>query len=172
MKRGMTLLELLIAVVMLAAVMGVAGFLFSVVLKTWVSQEARAGVDMDLNWRMGQVVRDLREAMEIQSTAGYHEVRFTPDETTYYIYYLYNENDAYAPPPAFNQDLYQLRRATLTGDINGTFAYGSGNFILGDILPPTTSEISATGDVITIDLSVERRDETVRTRSQVNPRNL
>ncbi len=171
-KNGLTLVELLIAGVMLAALAGVAIYLFSAVLMTWSSQETRMGIDIDLDWKMERVVRDLREAREIQSLPNYNEIRFSTDGVTYYIYYLYNPADSYGPPPAFNQEYYELRRAVLAGDINGTFSYGSGDFLLRDILPPTTSELSRNGDVLNIDFSIKRKDETIRSRTQVRPRNL
>jgi len=172
MKRGLTLVEVLIATVMLAAVAGVAVFLLNAMLKTWVSQEARAGIGINLDWRMEEMVRDLREAREVQSLAGRNEIRFTRDGALYYIYYLYNENDTYGPPPSFNQDEYKLKRAVLTEDIDGTFAYGAGKNFIGGVLPPPSSELSASGNVLTIDLSIERKDETIRSRTEVRPRNL
>ncbi len=172
MKRGLTLIEVLISAVMLAAVAGVAVFLLSAMLKIWVSQEARAGIGIDLDWRMEEMVRDLREAREFQSLAGRNEIRFSRDGVIYYIYYLYNESDAYGPPPSFGQEEYKLKRATLTGDIDGTFAYGAGKNFINEVLPPPDSELSASGNVITIDISVMRKAETIRSRTEVRPRNL
>lgn len=172
MKKGLTLIELLMAMVMFAAVAGVGIFLFSAVLRTWSSQESRAGINIDLDWKIEGVVRDLREAEEIQSTAGYNEIRFSHDQVTYYIYYFYHPGDGYLPPPAFNQDYYELRRATLIGDINGTFVYGDGTILLRDILPPAISGLSASGNLLTIDLSIERKGVTIRSRTEVRPRNL
>jgi prepilin-type N-terminal cleavage/methylation domain-containing protein len=172
MKRGLTLVELLMAMVMLAAITGVALYLFSAVLRVWHSQETRSGIDIELDWRMEEIVRDLREAVEIQSTAGYNEIRFSPDGINYYIYYLYNPGDVYVPPPAFNQDEYALKRAQLTGDINGTFSYGGGKVFVKNVLPPATSELSRSGDLLTIDLTAQRGDETIRSKTEVQPRNL
>ncbi|MBL7085434.1 MAG: hypothetical protein ISS43_04935 [Candidatus Omnitrophica bacterium] len=122
----------------------------------------------------------MREAKAVQSTANYNEIRFTVDEggsDAYYIYYLYNGSDSYVPPPAFDQDYYELRKATLSGDISGTFTYGSGRIIIqadanGGVLPPTTSDLSFDGIITTIDLSVTRWDETIRSRTEVKPSNL
>ena len=116
------------------------------------------------------MVRDLREAKTIQSSND--EVRFSTDNVTYYIYYLYNQKDSY--PPSFNQASYQLLKTTLSGagGINGTFNYGTGQVILYSILPPPTSVISIAGNVIDIDLSMRRVSETIRAKTEVDARNL
>lgn len=172
MKKGFTLIELMITIVMLVVLIGVSACVFRAVLLGWSSQEDRAGIDINLDKGIEEIVRDLREAKEIQSTDSYDEIRFSPDQSTYYIYYFYNAGDAYVPPPAFNQISYQLRKATLIGDINGTFTYGEGQLIMTDVLPPATSDLSSNGNILTIDLTITRNDETIRSRTKVRPRNL
>jgi len=171
-KYGLTLIELMISVVMFAVLVAVTAYVFRAVLLTWSSQERRAGIDIVLDRGIEEMVRDLREAKEIQSTAGYDEIRFSQDQSSYYIYYLYNASDSYAPPPAFNQAAYELRKALLTGDINGTFTYGSGQIIITDVLPPLTSDLCLSGNIVTIDLSIIRGDESIRSRTEVVPRNI
>ena len=162
----------MITIVMSVILTAVAFLVFRAVLLNWSSSEERAGIDTTLDKGIEDMVRDLREVELIQSTAAYDEIRFTPDYTNYYIYYLYNEDDSYVPPPAFDQSSYELRRATLTGGINGTFTYGDGQLIMTDVLPPATSDLSLSGNIITIDLSITRGDETIRSRTEVMPRNL
>ena len=162
----------MISVAMFAILAVVTAYVFRAVLLSWSSQETRAGIDIVLDRGIEEMVRDLREAKEIQSTAGYDEIRFSQDQSTYYIYYLYNSSDSYAPPPAFDQTVYELKKAVLTGDINGTFTYGSGQIIITDVLPPATSDLSLSGNIVTIDLSVTRGDEAIRSRTEVMPRNI
>jgi len=171
-KKGFTLAELMLTVLLFTVMTGAVVLIFRSILVAWSSQEARAGVSISLDSGMEKVVRDLRGAREILSTAGYNEFRFTQDQDAYSIYYLYNADDSYVPPPAFNQGLYQLRKATLSGGINGTFTYGSGELILFDVVAPGASALSFAGNLATIDLSVLRKDETLRSRTQVRPRNL
>jgi len=162
----------MITIVMFAILVSVTLYIFRAVLLSWSSQETRTGIDIGLDRGIEEMVRDLREAKLVQSTPSYDEIRFTSDYSTYYIYYFYNADDSYVPPPAFNQSIYELRKAALTGSINGTFTYGSGQIIMTDVLPPTTSDLSLSGNILTIDLSVTRGDETIRSRTDVRPRNL
>lgn len=144
-------------------------YVFRVVLISWSGQETRAGIDIALDRGIEEMVRDFREAREVDSVND-DEIRFTQDASTYYIYYFYDESDAY--PPDFDQDSYELRKAALSGGINGTFAYGSGQLVITDIVPPITSDLSISNNIIIIDLSITRGDETIRSRTKVKPRNL
>ncbi len=154
---------------MLVTLVGVASYILRAVLLSWSSQETRSGIDISLDRGIEEMVRDLREARQVQLVNN-DEIRFTQGQTTYYIYYLYNSSDSY--PLSFNQGTYQLRKATLSGGISGTFTYGSGPIIITDILPPATSDLSIGSNLITMDLSIKRGDETIRSRTQVRPRNL
>jgi len=158
----------MIAIVMFAVIVSVLAYVLNATLLSWSSSEARTGIDISLDRGIEEVVRDLRESKTVQSSND--EIRFTQDAVTYYIYYLYNASDSY--PSAFNQTTYQLRKTTLVGGIGGTFTYGSGPIIITDVIPPPTSDLSFGSNVVTLDLSVLRRSETIRSRSRVKPRNL
>lgn len=165
----MTLIELMITIVMLVILVAVAAHIFRAVLLSWSSQEARAGIDISLDRGIEEVARDLREARQV-SVVNNDETRFTQDLTNYYIYYLYSAGDVY--PPSFNQSSYQLKKAALTGGFSGAFTYGAGYIIINDVLPPPTSDLSLSSNLITLDLSVKRGDEIIRSRTRVRPRNL
>lgn len=167
MKKGLTLIELMIVIVMFVILTAVTVYIFRAILLSWYSQEKRAGIDISLDIGIEKMIRNLREATAISSTND-DEIRFTTDDD--YIYYLYNEDDSY--PPAFDQDTYELRETTLTGGISGTFTYGDGTILATDVLPPPTSDLSISGNIITIDISIKRSDETIRSRTDVRPRNL
>ena len=149
--------------------MGVSALVFRAVLLSWSSQETRTGIDIALDRGIEEIVRDLRKARQVQSVNN-DEIRFTHNLTAYYIYYLHNAADSY--PPNFSQGSYQLRRAELSGGISGTFTYGSGAIIITEVLPPAISDLSISASLITLDLSIKRGDETIRSRTQVRPRNL
>ncbi|MBN1872499.1 MAG: prepilin-type N-terminal cleavage/methylation domain-containing protein [Candidatus Omnitrophica bacterium] len=168
-RNGLTLIELIVTVVMLAIIVGVSSYIFRAVFLSWAGMEERRGLDITLYRGIEEIIRDLREAKEVSSVNG-DEVRFTQDNATYYIYYLYNSDDSY--PPDFDESEYELKKAQLTGGIDGTFTYGGGKLILTDIIPPDTSDMSISGNIVTIDLSVSRDKEAGRSRTEVRPRNL
>lgn len=168
MRRGLTLIELIMTASMMVVLVGAMTYVFLVVLTGWSTQLDRAGIDIQIDRGIEEMARDLREAEVVQSAND--EIRFTEDQVTYYIYYLYNEDDSY--PLRFDQSSYELREATLSGGIGGTFTYGSGRIIIIGVLPPPTSDLSLTNNMITIDLSINKDDETVRSRTSVKPRNL
>lgn len=168
-KRGFTLIELMIAILFFVILTGVVAYVFHVILYSWYNQETRAGIDIDIDSATEEAVRDIREAKAVSSVNS-DEIRFTADQSNYYIYYLYNADDSY--PPAFDESSYDLRRAPLTGGISGSFTYGTGKIIVIDVVPPPTSDLSISGNMVTIDLTVTRGGETVRSRTKIRPRNL
>ncbi len=167
-RGGLTLIELMITIAMLVVLTLVLVSVLRVILLSWSSEETRAGIDINIDRGVEEVVRDLRDVKAVQCSND--EIRFSPDLVSYYIYYLYNAADSY--PLAFDKSAYQLRKAALTGGIKGTFTFGSGDIKMTDILPPPVSDVSISGTLITIDLSVKRNDETIRSKTAVMPRNL
>ena len=165
----MTLAELMIVMAIFVILSGVALTIYIAVLKSWSSQENRVGISIALDRAVNDITGNLRGAKEVGSVNN-DEIRFTQDSTNYYIYYLYNSAETY--PPSFNQTFYELRRATLTGGINGTFTYGSGRLILSDVDAPTTTDLSYSGGLATIDLTVTKNDQTMRSKTKVKARNL
>ncbi len=175
-KDGLTLIELMTSIVLLVILTGVVVYVLRAVLLSWSSQETRAGVDISLERGIEEIVRDLREVKAVQSSND--EIKFTVNEggsDVYYIYYFYNATDPYPPTFVDPNLLYQLRKASLTGGIGGTLT-DSGRIIITDVLSPShatsPSDLSFSSNIATIDLSITRRDETIRSRTQVNPRNL
>ncbi len=168
-NHGFTLLELIITTLMFVIVAVISVYVFRAVIISWSSQETRAGIDINLDRAVEEIVRDLREAKEINSINN-DEVRFTQDKASYYIYYLYNQSDSY--PPNFSQASYEIRKALLAGGINGSFTYGLGQSILTDAVAPPVTDLSISGNLATIDLSILRKNETIRSKTRVRPRNL
>jgi len=173
MRKGLTLIELIITTAMVAILTVVMAYIFRAILISWSGQETRAGIDIGLDRGIDEMVQDLRKATAV-SQGGSYDIRFTQDGSNYYIYYLYNSSDSY--PITFSQSSYQLMKATLSGGIGGTFTYGSGNIIISEVLPPndptSPSNLSYASNIVNIDLSVKRKDEVIRSKTQVRPRNL
>ena len=174
MSRAFTLLQLLIVVVMLSLLMGASTFAFLTLLKAWGSQDTSLEIQEDARQGVERMVRDLRLATNpIDASTPNDSIRYTVREagaTNYYIFYLYNRNDSW--PPAYNQSVYELRRVSLPGGINGTFNYGDGTLYIRSVKPPPVSDMSLSGTVVTIDLTVSKADETFHLLEKIRPRNL
>jgi len=172
-KKSITLIELMIVIVMLTILTGATAYVYLALSNSWVGQETRAGVHLDIDRGIEEMARNLREATAVQSAAGSNEIRFTKDGGDY-IYYLYNVNDSY--PPAFSEGFYELRKAGLSSmpaDLQSkTFTYGAGKIAMRDIASPAASSLSVSGNMAVIDLSITRGNETIRSRTQVKVRNL
>lgn len=170
-RRGVTLVELLIALVLFGALMSAAALSFQPVLLAWSSQHDRMELQRQAVHGLERAVRDLRQATSLQNDSN-DAIRFTLRESgvsNSYVLYLYNAADTW--PPAFNQSTYQLRKASLTGGIGGSFTYGDGTLLMRDVQPPTTSDLSVSGSLATLDLTVARFDETFRLVDRVKRRN-
>jgi len=167
--KGFTLLEMLLVVFMAPVIIGMIAYMFQVVLAAWSTQGSRIGVAVSVNKATREVTRDLRNA---KGTGSQHdnEIRFTTDGSSYYIFYLYNASDTY--PPAFTQGSYQLKKTVLSGNMTGTFIYGSGDLIARDIMPPPATNLSLTAPIIKIDLTAQQGSSITRSVSIVKPRNI
>jgi len=172
-KTGLTLVELMISLAMIVILAGFSVYVYYSVFLSWAGQEVLVGEEIDLSRALDNMVGDIRTAREITSDNP-NEIRFTQDDSTYYIYYLYNAGDTY--PAAFSKASYILKKATLSGGISGTFSYGAGSQVISDLVPPPTTDISVSAGLVTIDMSVSRTErdgtETLRYRTAVTPRNL
>jgi prepilin-type N-terminal cleavage/methylation domain-containing protein len=167
-QKGFTLFETMISIVLLTVLAGVLAILFHAMLLNWNSAETRSGLNIPLNRGIEEIAQDLRKAKQIQSTND--EIRFTQDNNTFFIYYFYNAGDSY--PLVFNQSSYTIQKAALSGGLGSSFSFGSGPVILTNVLPPPASDLSLSGNMLTVDVSVSRLDETIRSRTEIRPRNL
>jgi hypothetical protein len=158
----------MIAVILFVILAMAVFYIARAVLLNWYFSEKRAGVEIGIDRCIEIMARDLREGKAVQSSND--EIRFTQDAANYYIYYFYNANDSY--PLQFNQSSYEIRKAALTGGIGGAFTYNSGTVIMTDALPPPTSDLSMSGNIVTVDLTMKRGDESIRSRTQIRPRNI
>ena len=175
--KGLTLIELTVGVILFVILVISTVYIFRAILLSWSSSQEKSGMDTELNRAVEEIVRELREAKEIndnydRDATKNNEIRFAKDRGTYYIYYFYNKNDSYGPPPSFDQPLYELKREWLSGGMSGTFTYGSGKLIITDVLPPPVSNLSVDGNEVTVDLSISRNNEIFRLKTRVRPRNL
>ena len=174
-ENGLTLLEMVFVLVLLSALIGATVFLYVVSLKSWDELGRRSETGGELHFALERVIRDVRKANAIQ--IANHALRFTLNECSgactnnSYIYYLYHASDSWTP--TYNQTTYQLRRADLTGGIDGIFTYGAGDLIAPGLKPPSAdTTITNTGNVVKINLVGLDSNETVRVRGFIRPRNV
>ena len=170
-RKGVTLIELVIALLLFGVLMTAVAYAMSPILLAWSSQQDRMELQQQVGHGLEKALRDLRLANAFQNDAN-DAVRYTVRESgvnNSYILYLYNSSNSW--PPAYDQTLYQLRKAPLTGGIGGTFTYGAGDLLLRDVQPPSTSDLSVSGSVATLDLTLVRFDETFRLVERVKRRN-
>ena len=170
-RRGLTLVELIITVVILPILIFTIGYSFVIGLRLWNQGYTRADIRTRLSQALELVSKQLRQAKSIDElTAG--SITFTADlgdgDDTYRVY-MYHGADSEPNPPYTQQGSYELRWA------KSTVTYGSGAVLVADVkrpVPPSSKPFSQNGNVITLDLVVERGDETVAMATNVRPRNL
>lgn len=171
--KGITLIEMVISLLLAGVLMTATAYAMNPILLAWSSHQDRMELERQAQHGVERAIRDLRLATAFQNDAN-DAIRFSLLESgvsNSYILYLYHANNSW--PPAFDQTSYQLRKASLTGGIGGTFAYGDGTLLLRDAQPPPTSDLSVSGSVATLDVTLVRNtDETFRLSQKIRRRNL
>jgi prepilin-type N-terminal cleavage/methylation domain-containing protein len=177
-NQGFTLIEMIIVLPLLAMLLSVTGFVFTVSLRAWDVGYLRTGIREDVSYAMEEVVRDLKE-MANESLFQYdsieHTIQFGETGGDTYVLYLYSLDDQVFNS-TYNRDFYNLHKANITqGDDPDS---GEGVLILRDLVSPdaaapaTALTIDPNATQVTLDFVVQRSDETVRIRTKVSPRNL
>ena len=179
-KRGFTLLEMIIVLVLLSILLGATGFVFLAGLRAWDSGCIRTGIRADASYAMDKTVRDLKKIANgslgqyssIANTIEYRE--FQPDGTgDTYVFYLYNSADS-TLDSSYTENLYNLHKANITDGDDP--ALGEGTLLLRDLVSPDAAApataLTISGNQATLDFVLQRGDETVRLKTKIRPRNL
>ncbi len=175
-KRGFTLLETLIIFSLLSVLMCVSVHLFAVSLRAWGTGSLRTEIREDMSYAMEKTVRDLK-AMALGSLSKYdsgsgdiaHTIQYDDLSGNTYVLYLYNANDA-TLDSTYSESFYDLHKADIDGE--DTPVSGGGVPILRDLVSPPATALTIGATKVTLDVVVQRSDETVRIRTKVRPRNL
>lgn len=169
--KGLTLLEVLFVLSLVVLLTSSILMVYLVAMRGWNSVGEVSALAEEVNFASERLSRDVRRA-NAMSVAS-HSLRFTVTENgsdQSYIYYLYHPSDSWVP--RYDQELYQLRRAQLTGDLNGTFTYGDGEFILKGLRPPPNfTTVTGSSGLTTVHLVAKSGDEMYETRANIHPRN-
>lgn len=166
-QKGLTLIELLVTTAMMSILVFTVGYTFIVGLRLWNEGYARADIRTDLAQAFELVGKNLRQAKSIDALTA-SSITFTADlgngDTSCRIY-LYNSSDA-EPNPPYSAGSYEMRWAL------GTVTYGAGSILATDIAQPTTAPFSRSGNLITMNMTVTRGDESLQMRTSIRPRSL
>ena len=170
-KKGLTLLEMIFTLALISLLISSLIFLYTVVLRSSTQIGKSSDLEEKLSFGLEQIVRDVRNANAVKAHVTYRTLRFTLGSQSY-IYYLYNVNDAW--PPNYNQSAYELRKAPVSGGIDGSFTYGAGDLIVTGLKPPneTRFEQSSVTNVFTAILTGLDNEETYTVRGNIRPRNV
>lgn len=175
-ERGYTLIELMGAMVLLLLLTGAVTFAYIAILKGMDEQISRSTARGSVNIALEAVVVDLRHAFQVMVDANSKAIRFEVSEKgpkKNYIYYLQNQSDGSCPSGTFDStSLYNLMRAPIQGNINGTFDCGDGDITVRNIVAPPTSNITLSGKTVTFDLTTKANNSSVRVLTSVTARNL
>lgn len=161
-KKGFTLLELILTIALLGLITGTLMYLYVVTLKSWDQFGRRTDVRNKIQFALERMVRDVRQANAVNVTGN--TVRFTIGSSSY-IYYLYNTSE--------------LRKASLTGGIGGTYTASAGDLIASGLTNSTAltnsgtcTGASSTSCVVQVYLVGTDNNETIQVSGYVRPRNL
>jgi len=171
-KRGITLVELLIALFIISALSGTIAFIFVSLLKTWDSQNKRFGARLESSIALDTLIHDLRETLSVTDAQN----------RTISIWFRDADLDGNQDSNevvTFNWDGVSGSSLTRTQTISKMIANNISNFQLNyfdsnDIELPSPITLQSERDkikLITITISSSKDAETLTFRSNAKLRN-
>jgi prepilin-type N-terminal cleavage/methylation domain-containing protein len=172
--KGLTLIELLIAMTLLTVLLLITVSFYPMVIKIFLANKDEFDVRTEVS-----TARDLATTYLIKANsftiANQGRIYFTAnvDPTTSLsencTFYFYNSSDA-TWPTTYPYASYELRYVDNTYPSPGIF--GSGRSIVHNLNPPPVSYFSNLGNQITVNLNVTNNSKTYELRFEIWPRNL
>lgn len=166
-RKGITLMELVIAIGMMGILVTTVVFVYQVHFQSWNQGYMRSVIRSNLSQALELAGNNLRQAQTIESLTE-SSITFTADlgggSSTYRLY-LFHADDP-EPNPPYTQSGYSLRLAKDAVD------YGDGVVLSPDIAPPSQPPFAINDNVIDIRLSALKGGEQVTMRTKIRPRNL
>jgi prepilin-type N-terminal cleavage/methylation domain-containing protein len=164
MKRGFTLIEIIIVITILGIIAGVVGFILLSTIDAWTFKFNRFELLSDGRLAMNRMLREIREIKDLTSvtTASSSQFRFT------------NVNDVDVTYSLSSTNLNRTEDGTanvLAGNVSSiTFTYYDAN---GDVISiPTVSPGTTDIRRVRINLTFTKAGENVYLQSESVPRNF
>ncbi|MBF0522288.1 MAG: hypothetical protein HQL24_04440 [Candidatus Omnitrophica bacterium] len=158
-KTGFTIVELIIAVGLMAILTVTLIFVYLACFRVWDSGQNRSSLRTKLSQAMELMSEDLRQANTIDSLTD-NSVSFFGENSVQYNFYLYNATDSE------EEGSYDLLRSLASEPA------GDGAVMATGIQSTGTPAFSRNNGLITIDLTSTNSGETVHMRTKVKLRNI
>jgi hypothetical protein len=166
-EAGLTVLELLLVMILTGILVIGIGQVYVTGLGIWQNGYERSVARDQTAQALERMSQALRQAKNIDAFSE-SSIIFTADlgagDDTY-RFYLYHPAQTDAGPP-YTQSVYQLRGA------QGDVSYGEGAVLAQNIRQPATAPFSLSSGLLTVDLTRNFLDSSMRFRSNVRLRNL
>ena len=157
-KRGFTLLELILVILMTTILIGAMGFVYFTCCSAWNvgkdRSELRTQVSQSLEW----ITRNLYPAQNVVLESP-QSLKFTKGSSDYRLY-LYSLDD---PGVKYDQNSYSLLQS------DASEAYGAGIVLATGVQPNIFSYVN---NIVAVDLTATQNNITVHERTKIKPRNL
>ncbi len=167
--KGLTLIELLIAMILLAVLLFITVSFYPMVIKVFLSNKNEFDMRSEVS-----IARDLATTYLLKANtftiANPGRIYFTAniDPTTPLsencTFYFYNASDA-TWPTTYPYASYELK-------FTDTGIFGSGRTLVRNLNPPPVSLFSNSGNRITVNLNVTNNSKTYAIAFEIWPRNL
>ena len=164
---GLTILELLVVVILTGIIVIVIGQTYITGLEIWRDGYERSVARDQTSQALERITKALRQAKGIDDFSE-GSIVFSADlgggDDSYRVY-LYHPSDT-EPNPPYTQGLYELRWA------QGDVSYGQGAVLAKDIQQPLSAAFTFNNGLVTVDLTNNLLDSSLRFRSNIQLRNL
>jgi type II secretory pathway pseudopilin PulG len=158
-KAAFTIIELIIALVMLTALTATVLFLHNMSFKVWGAAKARSDVRIEMAQALELMTRDVQSATALDEVAQ-RSLKFTAD----------------LGDPAGALKQYRFHLAKVNGETSYTLLRGlgvdpDGNGVIMVSGLSDASGFSVSGKLVTVDLTAVHDGATVHMRTNIRPRN-
>ncbi|MBF0122350.1 MAG: prepilin-type N-terminal cleavage/methylation domain-containing protein [Candidatus Omnitrophica bacterium] len=161
-RRGFSLLELILVIVLTTVLTASVVSVYLTSIKIWNAGEDRTGLRTSLALSVDMITQDLSNATNISLENVDNSLYFNKDGLGY-RWYLYSADD---PGQAYNNDniSYDLIKTV----VNDTYVYGMGTVWATGI---QRSVFAYANNLVTVDMTATKNSTIVHVRTKIRPRN-